>query len=65
MVASSEEIPYCSHFGRIDIGLRNHASPEQYSDFSRIELVVFGFAAMDGFHFVDVKVNSATKFVCF
>jgi len=50
MIPSPEQIPGCSHFGRVGIGHGDHASPEQDRDLVGIDLVVFGLAAVDGFH---------------
>jgi hypothetical protein len=50
VISSSEEIPRCAHFGRVDISLRKHASPEQGGDLMGVNLIIFGFSAVDGFH---------------
>jgi hypothetical protein len=50
VISSSEEIPRCAHFGRVDISLRKHASPEQGGDLMGVDLIVFGFSSMDSFH---------------
>jgi len=50
VISSSEEIPSGAHPGRIDIGLREHAASEQGSDLMGVNLIVFGFSTMDGFH---------------
>ena len=50
VIASSEQVSGCSHLGRVDIGHGDHATFEECSDFVRVDLVVFGFAAVDGFH---------------
>src|SRR5262249_42354304 len=34
----------------IDIGLRKHASTEEHGNLVRLDLVIFGLAAVDGFH---------------
>ncbi len=50
MIASSQQVPCCSHIGRVRIGHWDHASSEQDSNLMGIELIVFGFAAVNGFH---------------
>jgi hypothetical protein len=50
VVSSPEEISGGTHPGRIDIGLREHSSPEQGGDLMGIDLIVFGFSSVDGFH---------------
>jgi hypothetical protein len=50
MIPSPEKIPGCSHFGGVGIGHGDHASPEEYRDFVGVDLVIFGLAAVDGFH---------------
>jgi len=63
MIPPSEEIPCCPHFGGIDIGLGDHTSPEQYGDFSRIDLVIFCFAAVDGFHVKGMTQDKGNPFL--
>jgi hypothetical protein len=50
MIASSQQIPGCSHLGRIRIGHGDHAPSEENGDLTGIDFIVFGFTAMDGFH---------------
>ena len=38
------------HGSGIDVGLREHAAAEQHGDFRGVDLIVFGLAAVDGFH---------------
>jgi len=50
MVSSSEQIPGGSHTGRIGIRHGDHPSSEQDGNLVGVDLVVFGFAAVNGFH---------------
>lgn len=50
MIATSQQIPGSPHSCRIDIGHGNHASPQQSGDLVGVDPIVFGFAAVDGFH---------------
>ena len=50
MIASSQQVPRCSHIGRIGIGHGDHASSKQDCDFAGIDFVIFGFTAVNGFH---------------
>ena len=48
--APPEQISGGAHVGRINIGHRHHASPEQDGDLMGVDLVVFRLAAVDRFH---------------
>ena len=50
VISSPQEISCCSHLSGIGISLRDHATSEQGSDFMGIDLIVFGFSSVDGFH---------------
>lgn len=50
VIASAHEVAGGAHFGRIDIGLREHARAQQCCNFLRIDAVILDLAAMDGFH---------------
>src|SRR5215510_2011497 len=50
MDTASEEVAGRAHGSRIDIGLREHATAEQDGNLLGINLIVFGFAAVNGFH---------------
>jgi hypothetical protein len=45
-----EEIPGRAHLGGVDLGLREQAPTQEHRDFLGIDSVVFGVAAMAGFH---------------
>ena len=47
MRPSPEQVAGRPHGGRIDVGLREHATAEQYGDFLGVNLVVFGLTPMD------------------
>jgi hypothetical protein len=51
---ATQDITSGSHFGRIDIRLRNHAAAQQNCNLMSIDAIVFGFASMDGFHIESV-----------
>jgi hypothetical protein len=48
--AASKQITGRAHLGRIDIGFWKHAAAEQGGNLLRVDFVVFGFTAVDGFH---------------
>ena len=50
VISSSEEISGGSHSCGIDIGMREHTASEQGGDLMGVDLVVFGFSSVDGFH---------------
>jgi len=50
VIPSSEKISGGAHPGRIDISLREHAAPEQGGDLMGVDLIVFGFSSVNGFH---------------
>jgi len=50
VIPSSQEIPSGAHLCGIDIGLREHAATEQGSDLKGVDLIVFGFSSVNGFH---------------
>ena len=50
MRATPQEVTGGPHLGRIDLGFREHATAQQSGNLVGIELVIFGLAAMDGFH---------------
>ena len=50
MQPAPEQVAGGPHRGGIDIGLGEHAPTQEHGNFLRIDAVVFGFAAMDGFH---------------
>jgi hypothetical protein len=57
VISSSEEIPGCAHPGGVDISLRNHAAPEQGGDLMGVDLIVFCFSSVDGFHVKGMPKN--------
>src|SRR5262245_5739145 len=63
MGAAPQEVPGSPHLGRIDIGLWEHATAEQGRNLLRIDLVIFGLAAMDGFHIESVSKDKGNPFV--
>ena len=50
MHAAPQQVAGRPHLGRIDIGLREHTAAQQHGNLLGVDLVVFGLAAMDGFH---------------
>ena len=48
--AAPEEVAGGAHLGGIDVRLREHAAAEQDGNLLRVDLVIFGLAAMDGLH---------------
>jgi hypothetical protein len=52
-----QKIASCSHFGRIRICDGHIAAHEQLCNLVRIDLVVFGFSAMNGVHVKGVAQN--------
>ena len=62
MVAAAEQIPGSSHSGGINVSLGQHAAPQQDGNFVGIDFVVFGFAAVDGFHVEGMSENERDFF---
>ena len=60
--SSAQDIAGGSHFGRIDIRLRNHAAAQQDGNLMSIDAIVFGFASMDGFHIESVSEDKGDVF---
>jgi hypothetical protein len=48
--ASAQQVAGGAHLGGVDRGLGEHPAAPQHGDFVGVDLVVFGFAAMDGLH---------------
>jgi hypothetical protein len=48
--ATPEEVPGGAPLGRIDLGVWQHPAAQEASNFVRIDLVIFGLAAVDGLH---------------
>jgi hypothetical protein len=48
--AAPEQVTGGTHFSGVNIGLREHTPAPQGGNFLRIDRIVFGLAAMDGFH---------------
>ena len=46
--AAAQQIASGAHLGRIHLGLREHPAAQQDSNLMGVDLVVFGFAAVDG-----------------
>jgi hypothetical protein len=55
--SSPQKIARRSHFGRIGIGYGHIAPHEQLCNLVGIDLVIFGFSAMDGFHVQGMSQN--------
>jgi len=51
MHAAPQQVTGGAHVGGIDRGLREHAATEQGSNLLRINFVIFGLPAMDGFSY--------------
>jgi hypothetical protein len=47
---SAQQVTGGAHLGRVDIGLREHPAAPQDSNLMGVDLIVFGFATVDGFH---------------
>ena len=47
---AAQEIASGAHLGRVDIGLRKHASSKQGRDLERVDAVVLGLASVNGLH---------------
>jgi hypothetical protein len=45
-----EQLAGSPHVGRRDVGLREHATTAEPGNLLRVDRVVFGLTAMDGFH---------------
>jgi hypothetical protein len=54
---ASQQVAGGTHLSRIDIGLGEHATAQQCCNLLGIDRVVFGFAAVDGFHVEGVAQN--------
>ncbi len=61
--ASSKQIPGGAHLRRIDVGFGERAAAEQGGDLHGIDLVVLGFAAVDGLHVEGVAEHEVDAFV--
>jgi len=57
VIAPSQEVPGGSHPRWVHIGLRKHATAQEYRDLVRINFIVFAFAAVDCFHVESVSKN--------
>src|SRR5436190_10689740 len=62
MHAPAKQISSRAHVLGIDIGLRDHAAAQQNGDLLRIDLVVLGFAAVNGFHVQGITQNKSDAF---
>ncbi len=51
-----------AHLRRIDVSLRNHAASQETGDLARIDRVVLGLPAMDGFHIEGVAKDEWYRF---
>jgi len=48
--AAAQEVPGGPHLLGVDVGHGEHAAPQEHRDLLRVDLVVLGLAAVDGFH---------------
>jgi hypothetical protein len=55
MGATPEPVAGGAPLGRIDINLRSHSAPQERGHLLGIDLVMFGLAAVDGFHLEGVS----------
>jgi hypothetical protein len=52
-----------THGGRICIGLRQHAAPQEHGNLLGVETIVLGFAPVDGFHVLGVPQHTRQTFL--
>ena len=62
MHSTAKQISSRAHGFGIDIGLRDHAAAQQNGDFVRVDLVVLGFAAVNGLHVQGVTEHESDFF---
>src|SRR4029453_6200590 len=60
---TAQQIAGGAHLGWVNISHRDHAAAQQDSDFLGIDFIVFGFAAMDGFHVKRVAQDELDSFL--
>ena len=58
-----EQVTGRPHLGGIDVGLREHAAAQQHGNLLGIDLVVFGLAAVDGFHIEGMAEDKGNAFL--
>jgi hypothetical protein len=58
-----EQVTGRPHGGGIDVGLREHPPAEQHGNLVGVDLIVFGLAAMDGFHIQRVPEDKRDAFL--
>jgi hypothetical protein len=61
--AAPQEITGGAPLSRVDIGLREHAAAQQDSNLLRVDLVMFGLAALDGLHVEGMTEDERDLFV--
>jgi hypothetical protein len=62
MRAATQEVPSGPHLDRVDIGLWEHATAQQGGNLLGIDFVVFGFAAVNGFHIQGMAQDEGNPF---
>ena len=60
--SSSEQVTGSAHLVRVDVCLREHATAQYYGDLVSVDAIVFGFAAVDGFHVEGVAEYEVDSF---
>ena len=63
VAAAPQESAGGPHLGRIDRGLGQPAAAQQCGNLGGIDLVVFGLAAVDGFHVKGVTQDKGNAFL--
>jgi hypothetical protein len=61
--STSEQISGSAHLSWIDVGLGDHAAAQESGDLAGVDLVVLGFAPMNGFHVKSVAQDEGDAFV--
>jgi hypothetical protein len=63
MHATSEHITGGAPLSRIDIGLGDHTTATQHGDLLRIDLIMFGFTPVKGFHVESMTQHKGNVFL--
>jgi len=62
MHTTAKQISSRAHVLGIHIGLRDHAAAQQYGDLLRVDLVILGFASVNGSHVQGMTENKSDAF---
>ena len=63
VIAPAKQIAGGAHRLGVNVRLREHTAAQQHGDLVGVDLVVFGFAAVDGFHVEGVAEDEGDAFL--